>query len=120
MGGEAWIRVDGANRVLVTASGEELPLPTLADLKREALEWVRGRADEVSIRAAELLSACDLDYETVTDETGIRNKLGVIAFTDDESAWMLSDEDGLETWYVVSGLHEACPNLERFRAVVRE
>src|SRR5262249_36594477 len=116
--GRARIRIDGTNHVFVTRAGEEIPLPSTADLMREAMAWILSRVDTISKRAAALLVGCELSYEVGAAEDG--DKLSVVAVTDDERAWALSDEDDLTTWYVVSGLIEACSEIQEFRTVVRE
>ena len=118
MNGPARICVDGTRWTFVTSSGEEFPIPSPADMMREAMAWILSRADSTSEQAANLLVGCELEYEVVKADDG--DKLGVVAVPDDERAWALSDEDDLTTWYIVSGLYEACPELAEFRAVVRE
>jgi hypothetical protein len=117
--GKAHIRAAGKGRTFVAGSGEEVRLPALARLKREALDWLRAGSDAPSKRAAKLLAACDLDYEVAAGEGGALDALGVVAYADDETAWALSDDDDPVTDQVLAALFEACPEMRAFRAVTR-
>jgi hypothetical protein len=117
----ASVRVVGQYWTFLPRTGDAIQLPSPAELKQRALDWIGAKTGVGIKEATELLSGCELEYEVVEDGNGVAASLGLVAHTDEDRADALSDEDDLACWHIASALYETCPvELMAFRTVVRE
>jgi hypothetical protein len=94
----------------------EIPLPTPARLKEDAVDLCQSAGDK---EAADALGRCDLSYAVAQGE-GIEQLIEVVIAAPDDVFEALQDHGNPITQGIMGALMEVCPDLGSDRVVRKE
>jgi hypothetical protein len=107
-------QIDG--RYVAVYGDAEIPLPTPAGLKEQAVDVCRSEGDD---QAAEALGACDLSY-AVAQGGGIEQLIEVVIAAPEGVFEALQDLGSPITQGIMGALMEVCPDLGSSRVIRKQ